>query len=530
MLKPEQYYLKIGRADDLLKAGERRFFRFLEIMPGLLSWLTLLLVIFLSWQKPVWVAFFIIVFDLYWFLKTIFLSFHQQSAFKKMKRNLKIDWIEKLEQLTSPRRESEVHQPWAEVGLGPKNWNDIYHLVILPVYKEKIEVVRSTFQALVSSRYPFDKLIVILATEERAGVVGQETAKKIQEEFGDKFFRFFMTVHPQNIVGEIAGKGSNETWAGKKAKELIDELRIPYEQVVISSFDIDTQVYPYYFACVTYNYLTCSDPFHSSFQPIPVYNNNIWDAPAISRVIAMGATFWQSIQQSRPERMSTFSSHSMSFKAIVEMDFWPEKNVSEDSRIFWKAMLFYNGRYQNIPLYYPVSMDANLAENFWQTTVNVFKQQTRWSWGVENVPYFAFGCIKNKAMALGKKIYHGFNHLEAFWSWATNALLIFMLGWLPVWLGGKEFNKTILSYNLPYMTRFIMTLAMVGLLGSALYTLHLLPPRPEKYKSRKYIWMILQWFLVPIATIIFGAIPALISQTRLMLGKYMGFWVTPKHR
>ena len=257
MLKPEQYYLKIGRASDLSKAGERRLYRFLEIFPGALSWLTLLLVIFLSWQKPVWVAFFIIIFDLYWVLKTIFLSFHQQSAFKKMKRNLKIDWMEKLRQLEG------------------KNWQDIYHLVILPVYKEKMEIVHSTFQALVSSRYPLDKLIVVLAIEERAGAVGEEIAKKIQEEFGDKFFRFLITVHPQDIEGEIAGKGSNETWAGRKAKELIDDLKIPYERIIVSSFDINTQVYPQYFACATYNYLTCPDPLHSSFQPIPIYNNNI---------------------------------------------------------------------------------------------------------------------------------------------------------------------------------------------------------------------------------------------------------------
>lgn len=212
------------------------------------------------------------------------------------------------------------------------------------------------------------------------------------------------------------------------------------------------------------------------------------------------------------------------------MDFWPTKNVSEDSRIFWQALLFYNGNYRNIPLYYPVSMDANLANNFWKTTLNVFKQQTRWSWGVENIPYFTFGSIKNKVMPLTKKIYHGFHHWEAFWSWATNSLLIFMLGWLPLFLGGNDFNSTVLSYNLPRMTRLLMTLAMVGLIGSAFYTLKLLPPRPEKYKSRKYFWMIVQWILVPIVMIVFGAIPALISQTRLMFGKYMGFWVTHKQR
>jgi hypothetical protein len=105
-----------------------------------------------------------------------------------------------------------------------------------------------------------------------------------------------------------------------------------------------------------------------------------------------------------------------------------------------------------------------------------------------------------------------------------------MLGWLPLFLGGEAFNRTLISYNLPRLTRTLMSAAMIGLFLSAFYTLKLLPPRPEKHKSRKYIWMILQWVLVPIATIVFGSIPALISQTRLMFGKYMGFWVTPKEK
>ena len=508
----DKKYIKIGFARDLEDKKERRLFRFLEIIPGVLSWLTILLVILLSWKKPVWVVFFIIAFDIYWLLKTLFLSFHQRVAFKKMKQSLKIDWLQKLDELPV------------------RNWQEIYHLIILPFYKEKLEIVRPTFKALVNSKYPLDKFIVFLAAEERAGEQAIEIIEEIKKEFKDKFFKFSFTIHPKNIAGELAGKGANETWAGREAKKLIDELKIPYENIIVSSFDIDTQVYPYYFACLTHNYLTCKDPLHSSFQPVPIYNNNIWDAPAISRVIAMGSTFWHMLQQERPERMYTFSSHSMSFKALVEMDFWPVRNVSEDSRVFYHSYLFYDGNYQSLPLFYPLSMDANLAESFWQTVKNVFKQQTRWTWGVENVPYFTFGCIKNKAMAFKKKIYHCLNHWEAFWSWATNSLMIFLLGWLPLIIGGDEFNRTMLSYNLPRMTRLIMTLAMVGLVGSAFYALQLLPPRPAKYKSRKYIWMILQWVLVPFVMIVFGSIPALISQTRLMLGKYMGFWVTEKER
>jgi hypothetical protein len=505
-------YIKIGFAQDLKAPKDRRLFRFLEILPGIVSWGTLLLMIFLSWKKPVWVAFFIIAFDIYWLLKLIFLAFHQQFTYRRMKENMKIDWLRKLDELPI------------------KNWYGIYHLIILPFYKEELKVIQSTFKALINSKYPFDKFIVVLAAEGRAGKEALETAEKIKEEFGDKFFKFLITIHPGEIEGELKGKGANETWAARQAKKIIDELKIPYENIIVSSFDIDTQVYPYYWARLTHAYLSCSNPLHSSFQPVPIYNNNIWDAPAISRVIAMGATFWHMVQQERPERMSTFSSHSMGFKALVEMDFWTTKNVSEDSRIYWQSLLFYDGHYYNVPLYYPLSMDANLADTFWQTTKNVFKQQTRWSWGVENVPYFTFGCIKNKAMALRKKIYHMFYHWEAFWSWATNSLLIFMLGWLPLILGGEAFNRTLISYNLPRLTRSLMSAAMLGLFLSAFYTLKLLPPRPEKYKSRRYIWMIIQWILVPISTIIFGSIPALISQTRLMFGKYMGFWVTEKKR
>jgi len=110
--------------------------------------------------------------------------------------------------------------------------------------------------------------------------------------------------------------------------------------------------------------------------------------------------------------------------------------------------------------------------------------------------------------------------------------MIFALGWLPIYLGGANFNFTVLSYNLPQTTRFIMTLAMVGVVSAAILSIILLPPKPNWFKKRHYIFYILQWFLMPITLVIFGAIPAFEAQTRMMLGgKFrLGFWVTPKHR
>ena len=103
-----------------------------------------------------------------------------------------------------------------------------------------------------------------------------------------------------------------------------------------------------------------------------------------------------------------------------------------------------------------------------------------------------------------------------------------MLGWLPLYLGGEAFNTTQLSYNLPQITKYIMTLAMVGIVTSAALTIAILPPRPPEYGRWKHLMMVAQWPLLFITIIVFGAFPGLEAQTRLMFGKYMGFWVTPK--
>ena len=189
------------------------------------------------------------------------------------------------------------------------------------MYNESLEVVKDAFDSLTKCNYPKDKMIVVLAIEERAGEKARKVAEAIQKDYGDKFFRFLVTVHPKNLPGEIPAKSSNESWASKKAKLLIDELKIPYEKVIYSSFDIDTVVYPEYFACLTYRYLTTEKPLRTSFQPIPLFLNNIWQVPSISRVFALSTSFWHIINQEREEKLVTFSSHSMPFKALVDVGF-----------------------------------------------------------------------------------------------------------------------------------------------------------------------------------------------------------------
>lgn len=397
---------------------------------------------------------------------------------------------------------------------------------------EPYGVVKESIESLARVNYPADRLIVVLAREARIPE-SAEVAARLAEEFGDKFSAFLVTAHPAGLPGEIPGKGSNETWAAKAARrEIIDRRNIPYENIIASVFDADTQVGREYFGVLTHAFLAAPHPQRSSYQPIPFFTNNIFQAPALARVIAFSSSFWHMIQQSRPERLTTFSSHSMPFAALVEVGFWNTGVVSEDSQIFWQCFLRYQGDWRVVPILYPVSMDANVAPRFWQTMQNLYKQQRRWGWGCENIPYFLAGFMKTGAIPLRAKLYWGFHYIEGFHSWATNALIIFSLGWLPILLGGAEFNMTVLSYNLPRITRWVMSAASIGIASSAVLGVILLPPRPAWFRRYHYSLYVIQWMLMPVHLIVFGSFPALDSQTRLALGgKFrLGFWITPKFR
>jgi len=228
--------------------------------------------------------------------------------------------------------------------------------------------------------------------------------------------------------------------------------------------------------------------------------------------------------------MATFSSHSVSFQALYEVGYWQNNMVSEDSRIYWNLMIANDGEYDVVPLSYPVSMDANAAPTFWHTVVQIYKQHRRWTYGVENFCYISYHFLQNKNIPLRKRIKIIFQQAEGYWSLVTNPIMLFILGWAPIFLGGQEFHQTVLSYNLPIVVRDLLILAMFGLVISSIISLSLIPPRPKEASRLRYIVMALQWLLVPATMIIFSAIPGLDAQTRLMFGRYMGFWVTPKNR
>lgn len=489
---------------------EKIIFRFLELLPGLLSFGTLFFAFFFSFFKPFWVGVFIIVFSLYWCLRAFYLMILQVLCYKRVKKNLKINWGKIVKKMPGNEK--------------------IFHLVLLPVYREGPEILRRTLKAILEAHFPKERIIIVISFEEKERLKNEETMKIIKKEFSSSFPFLLFTFHSLK-PDEIPGRGSNINWAIQTAeREVISKMNLAPENIICSNFDVDTVVFPEYFNILNYYYLKNKD-YKRAFQPIPVYLNNVFSVSFLSFLTAFSATFWQMMQQEKGENFATFSSHAVPLKVIQEIGGYPKNLVPDDSHLFWKSFLFYNGRFKAQPLYYPVAMDAVSGSNFFSSLKNLYYQQRRWAWGVIEFPLVVSAFLKNKKIALLKKISHSISILEGFWSWATASLLIFFLGWLPLLIGGEDFNKTLFAFNVPRLTRTLMTLASAGFFVSAFISFSLIslfvPQR--KISFWKKIKNFFQWFFLPAVLIIFGCFPALDAQLRLILKKDLVFQPTEKH-
>jgi hypothetical protein len=122
--------------------------------------------------------------------------------------------------------------------------------------------------------------------------------------------------------------------------------------------------------------------------------------------------------------------------------------------------------------------------------------------------------------------------IEGHYMWATAAVIITLTVPVPRMIN-EQFAKTIMSYNMGITLSNFFLIAMVGIFVSIWVSLLMAPALPKENK-KKYWWLrvtsIIQWFFLPITTVIFGSLPAIDAQTRLMIGKSLDFQVTEKIR
>lgn len=523
---------------------DRHFrYRLFEILPGFLSWLLLFTPLLLSFVTFTWDGIpvnlavpFILAYLLIYFTRTVAVDIRALAGYRTMKTHMKLDWPGLVADLEAGEPTGVVIErpQWHLANLRRLHLRHVHnkpselvHAVIIATVNESREVLEPTIQSVINADYDTGTMILVIAYEGRTGRPTEDRVRELLKLYGHHFKHAMAVKHPPNIPGEVIGKGGNVTYAGRELQAYLERAKINPAKVIVTTLDADNRPDRRYFASLSYAFCVVPNPLRASFQPLPMFTNNIWDAPAPMRVIATGNNFFYIVLTQRPHLERNFSAHAQSMQALIEMDFWSVRTIVEDGHHFWRSYFRYDGDYRVYPLSVPIYQDAVLANGYLKTLKAQFIQLRRWTYGASDVAYianqgfFKRGSKARKTDVLAKLL----RTLEGHVSWAVGAIIITFAAFLPVLIHPQNIGAN----ELPLIVSRIQRIGLVGLFASLYVSMRTLPPRPARYKRHRSLFMWLQWLYLPVTTICYGSTAAFYSQTRLMFGKYISkFDVTEK--
>lgn len=537
------------KVDIEIPLGKRTFkYRFFEILPAFLSFGAIILMFILSAFSPFLASLYLLTIITTLLVKAIGIAYRMIMGHLQIEKAQKVDWNKRLNELENAGKSLDILKNQRnneyEFKNHLQNLNDIIknpasfpkpsnvkNAVIIAAYNEPYEVIQPTIQSVLVSNYDAKNLLIFLAYEERGGEEIEKTAIRLKKEFSKSFGVFEIVKHPKNLPNEVVGKGGNITFAGRALQKYCENNKIPFENVLVTTLDSDNKPHKEYFACATYSFIVHEDRKRLSYQPVSLFLNNIWDVPAPMRVVATGNSFWNIVSTMRPHLLRNFASHSQPLDALVEMDFWSTRTIVEDGHQFWRSYFHFGGDYYVVPIRVPIYQDAVLSETLPKTLKAQFIQLRRWMYGASDIPYVAnlyFSKTRNVPIVDGlmKLIRLIDGHVTAVFQSPMAAFG----GWVPLIVYAAS-SRSVIVHQLPNVISTLQQVATVGIFITILISLKMLPPRPERYRKRRSLWMVAQWVYMPVTSICYNAAAAAYSQTRLAFGKYLDkFDVTEKGR
>ncbi|MEX2054977.1 MAG: hypothetical protein WD972_02245, partial [Candidatus Andersenbacteria bacterium] len=178
--------------------------RFYEILPGALSWSTLIGLTVLSFFIPFWIAIFVILYDLYALIRGVYMSIHLVYAYRRLGQEKQANWIVRcqgvsrdithyLESLkakaglvdTDRELTRHIHDVENIITSGRDivPWGNVHQVVIYPTYDESLAVLRTSLRSLAATDFPKERIHVVVGFEERNGEVAREKPATMTQEF-----------------------------------------------------------------------------------------------------------------------------------------------------------------------------------------------------------------------------------------------------------------------------------------------------------------------------------------------------------
>lgn len=495
-----------SRLNEFVLLNDKKIQRLLEILPGFVSWNLILFPIWGGFVFPAAVAYFVLLFDVFWLYKSFTLAIFATISHLRIQASKKMDWL-------------------GEVKFFP-DWKKVQHFIIIPSYNEPVHLIERALSSLVNQRFPKNQFSVILAFESRE-IDWRKKAAVILRKFRGKFGDLLVTEH-QLTKNETAGKHSNSRKAILEARKiLIKSKKYDPRYVTVTSSDVDHIFHSNHFAYLSFKFLDSPSRYNRIWQAAIVFYNNFWRLPALTRVSNTFGSIWNIAVLARTDRLINQQNYSLSFQLLEKVDFWDPKVIPEDYHLFFKAFFKTKGQTEVEPIYLPLSVDAAESTSFIKTLNNQYEQFKRWAWGVSDDPYVIKNYFLSSKISFWSKTLRMIRIIEDHFLWPVNWFIVTLGINMPSLLN-RNFRRTALGFNLPRLSSVILSLCLVSLAIVLLIDSRQRPSRPP-HISKTRAWLLpLEFLLMPISGFIFTALPGLDAHTRLMLGKYLKYRVTEK--
>ncbi len=486
-------------------ATSRFFLRLFDICVPILTWIIITLPLWLSPFHPAVVAYFIITFDLYFFYKSYLTVYYAVISYKAILEYQKISFRKKL--------------------FAIKNSDDIYHFVIIPTFKEPLHKLESTINALAKNDYPYQKIYLALAFEEREQEAHQK-AMELKNKFQENFKEILITYHRLE-ENEVAGKASNQTFAAKIVDKYTQENKIKREKVLITICDADSHLPKNYFSYLSYEYLKDNNNlYHFYWAPVLLYNN-FWQLPFFVRMQATLSSILRLAFLSQKNRLIQISTYSTNLWLLKNINFWDVDIIPEDWHIYFQAFFKYGELIKTMPLYMLVNGDAVYSGSIIKTLVNRYEQEKRWAWGVSDVGYFLKQFFASKNIKPWIKVKRIFYLAGTHLLWPISFFILTISALIPP-LINPVFKRTVLGFLLPKLSSLILTLSTSALLIYIYLDIKLRSKLSQKTSLKSLPILLIQWYLLPVVSFILSSLPALDAHTRMIFGKKLKYKVTEK--
>jgi Glycosyl transferase family group 2 len=566
---------KITGNSTILQDRTTILYRFLESLLALSVIATITLFIIFSIFLPVIACLIIIIFGLIWVFKYLLITVYSIFTFIQFNRWKKINWqmlIDNfheldltLDFLTDLRNKHSKKSDWvnkinqdilARVNLEQTKFiypKSVVQVCVFATYNEGLEVLLKSLEYLYNSQWELEKLIVIISQEQRRGI---EENKILRDQIGDvnwinsKFLdiedmdivknllfdnsklNVFFTEHPDGLVGEIKGKASNENWGAIKAESLLKLKEVDLDMVIVTSLDADSHIGKFFFHNLAYRFCLAENRFQAGFQPVHLYVNNYDRLGTLPRQIAFQNIMSNLTNLTLEGELSFFAIYSVPLRVLQKVGFWEKEVCAEDYMIFIKCLKTFNGDFHVIPHFGVMYGDGVEADDYIEELSNQYKQYQRWAWGgVEGIPYLVkhfFLTKESSQIGLRKKLKWLYLSFANHYFWVVSPLAFSIAPFLPFLLQNPSFRSLSIADNLIIFTQYFSWVSLIMISITIFIILQFISKDDPLINRKKNYWIVIIEYLISPLIFVLLAIPAIDAQFRGLLGKYLGYWVTPK--